>query len=148
MALSLKEKIFIVIKYYENKKSTEIVQNEFSEMFSKCSTLPTNEMILNVVDCFVKYGSIRRIGCETKEKQVETKTEIEDPKSPVPAIVDDGNESDAESVMSVKQVRNLFSKIRRFHSSFHSFDSSLHHQTICPFNQELRTNSDETLERN
>lgn len=99
--LTLQQRIFIVKKYYQSNNSTEIVQNDFPNTFRKSGTSPTNEMILNLVAYFEKFGTIRR-RLESKDKKVETKIENDEPKSPEPSIV--SVQSDDEFILSVKQV--------------------------------------------
>lgn len=97
--LTLQQRIFIVKKYYQSNKSTEIVQNDFPNIFRKC-TSPTTDTILKLVACFEQFGTIRRRP-ESKNK-VETKTQNDDPKSPGPSIMN--VESDDESILDVKKV--------------------------------------------
>lgn len=95
--LTLQQRIFIVKKYYQSNNSTEIVQNDFPNIFRKSCTSPTNEMILNLVASFEKFGTIRR-RAKSKENKVEAEIENHDVNSPEPAVVND------ESILSVKQV--------------------------------------------
>lgn len=97
--LTLQQRIFIVKKYYQSNNSTEIVQNDFPNTFRKSCTSPTNEMILNLVAYFEKFGTIRRRP-ESKDKKA--KIENDEPKSPETSIV--SVQSDDEFILSVKQV--------------------------------------------
>lgn len=93
MELTLNQRIFIVKKFYQSNNSAEIVQNEFPNIFRKCSISPTNEIILNLVNCFEKFGTIRKKRPEVKEKIVEIESE-EPRSSPERCLIDDVCESE------------------------------------------------------